>query len=257
MKVTIVQPDLSWENPDANFQHLSSLIEGSLPGSDLIVLPEMFSTGFSMNSEKLAETMNGPGVRWMRDLAASSDCAVAGSLIIKDKGKNYNRFVFVLPDGELFTYDKRHLFMMERENKFFTPGDRRVVVDYKGFKINLQICYDLRFPVWSRMQDLDYHAMIYIASWPEARRDVWNKLLIARAIENQCFVIGVNRIGKDGEGISYSGDSVIIGPKGEMILETEEYKECVASAELSIDDLVNFRNKFPVWEDADSFSLDS
>jgi len=256
MKVTIVQANLIWEDPDANIEHLGNIISGSLSKSDMLVLPEMFSTGFSMNAESLAETMNGKSVAWMKDLATSSNCAIAGSLIIKEKGKNYNRLIFALPDGKLFYYDKRHLFMMERENNFFTHGDKRVIAGHKGFSINLQICYDLRFPVWSRIKDLDYHAMIYVASWPEPRREVWNKLLVARAIENQCYVIGVNRVGSDGEGISYSGDSVIIGPKGEKLLETKEYTECIASAELSMEKLLRFRKKFPVWEDSDSFSLE-
>lgn len=256
MKVTIVQPDLVWEDPEANIKHIEELVAAHIDKSDLIVLPEMFSTGFSMNSAKLAEEMNGRSINWMKTLSASYNCSIAGSLIVKDKGKILNRLIFSSPDGEVTTYDKRHLFRMEKENLSFTRGNSRVVVAYKGFRINLQICYDLRFPVWSRTINQDYDVLLYIASWPEARREVWNSLLVARAIENQCYLIGVNRVGKDGEGISYCGDSVILGPKGEVIANTEMYKECAVTADLDLEDLNKFRKKFPVWQDADSFRLD-
>lgn len=255
MNVQIIQSDLEWEDPAANRARFTDIITGMSGRADLVVLPEMFTTGFSMNSALLAESMSGESVSWMRETALSEHCALTGSLIVKEKNNYYNRMVFVMPSGQVVTYDKRHLFRMGEENNFFTPGTTPVIVDYCGFKINMQVCYDLRFPVWSRCVNNNYHAIIYVANWPESRRGVWKSLLVARAIENQCYVIGANRVGKDGKGRSYAGDSVIIGPKGNTIAEIEPYSEGVTGSILSVDELKQFRDKFPVWRDADNFTL--
>lgn len=256
MKVIIVQSDTIWEKTDVNLPSIAGIIEKSNPGQgDLVVLPEMFNTGFSMNSETLAETMNGKSVSWMKDMAGSGKYALAGSLIIKDEGKYYNRLVVAGGNRVVATYDKGHLFRMEKENQFFTRGSENVIIDHSGFLIKLQICYDLRFPVWSRNIDNSYDVLLYVANWPASRRHVWNTLLKARAIENQCYVIGVNRVGVDGNGIKYCGDSQIINPRGRIISELEPDKEGTEQIELSLQELVKFRKKFPVWEDADRFKL--
>lgn len=256
MKVVIVQADIAWEKPDVNLARLSGIIRMSNPGDgDLVVLPEMFNTGFSMNSATLAETMQGRSVSWMKDMAGSDNYLLAGSLIIKDKGNYYNRLVVAGRNGLKAFYDKGHLFRMEKENRFFTPGSQNVITYHNGFSVKLQICYDLRFPVWSRNVDNSYDLLLYVANWPASRRHVWNTLLRARAIENQCYVIGVNRIGLDGNGINYCGDSQIIDPRGRIISEVEPDKEGTAQAVLSLQELVEFRKKFPVWEDADRFKL--
>lgn len=256
MKVIIVQADLIWENAEANRARLTEIIQRSEAGKDdLVVLPEMFSSGFTMNSASMAENMDGETISWMKALASSGGYALAGSIIIEENKSYYNRLVIVYDGETMATYDKGHLFRMEKENNFFTSGTDRVTTVYKGFSINLQICYDLRFPVWSRNIENTYDILLYVANWPESRRHVWNTLLKARAIENQSYVIGVNRIGKDGNGISYSGDSQIIDPKGYIIADFQSGEEGTASAVLSIKDLSEFRNKFPVWKDADSFEL--
>ena len=255
MEVTIVQSDIFWEDPIANRSKFNDILTRKSMKTDLVVLPEMFTTGFSMDAVKLAESMEGESVKWMIDLARSEGFAIAGSLIIKRSGLYYNSLVFTDGSGLLETYDKGHLFMMEKENNYFTKGSKPCIFSYKGFSINLQICYDLRFPVWSRNVNNNYDILIYVASWPKSRRDVWNTLLKARAIENQCYVIGVNRIGIDGTGITYSGDSVIIGPRGQIMAELEPNAEGQVSAILSIDELQLFRAKFPVWKDADKFNL--
>lgn len=255
MKITLVQSNLEWENIAKNIQHFNKLLEGAGSYTDLVILPEMFNTGFTMNAAGLAEEMNGKTLAWMQEFAISEGIAITGSLIVKENNRYYNRMVFAGPGKEIYCYDKSHLFRMEKETKYFEKGVRQVIVPYMGFNINLQICYDLRFPVWSRNVSNGYDLMIYVASWPAARRNVWNTLLPARAIENQCYVAGVNRIGTDGEGISYTGDSVIIGPKGDVLLKTSVNTGQVITSEISLDDLKEFRNKFPVWQDADRFRL--
>lgn len=256
MEVLIVQPDIYWENPQANLDKLENiLISSNLKKPDLVVLPEMFTSGFTMNSASLAESLDGLTISWMKDMAASENFAMAGSLIVKEGDRYYNKLVFAGPDGILATYNKGHLFRMEKENLSFTRGEGPVITEYKGFKISLQICYDLRFPVWSRNTDNNYDILLYVANWPESRRHVWNSLLVARAIENQCYVIGANRIGRDENGISYSGDSVVIDPKGKISAGLEPYKEGTVGTSLSLESLRTFRDKFPVWKDADSFKL--
>jgi predicted amidohydrolase len=254
LKVSCIQADLAWENIDQNLNMFSELLTQVPDDSDLIVLPEMFTTGFTMNSKELAEPMNGKSFQWLKDQSRKHNKIILGSVIIEENNNYYNRCISMFPDGNYYTYDKGHLFRMEREHIDFTKGESKTIFKHKAWRICTLICYDLRFPVWSRNQN-NYDVLIYIASWPESRREVWNTLLKARAIENQSYVIGVNRIGKDGEGITYSGDTVIIDPKGQIITKAGDYKEEIISAELSLTELEKFREKFPVHLDADKFKL--
>jgi len=245
---------LHWEDADANramFVERLATLQGT---TDLILLPEMFTTGFSMRSADLAETMEGPTVQWMRAQAKQLAAAIYGSVIIADGGKQFNRGLFVKPDGSVTIYDKRHLFRFANENEHYAPGEQRVVVEWQGWRILLQICFDLRFPVVSRNQG-DFDAMLYVANWPETRRFPWSQLLIARAIENQCYVAGVNRVGMDGKGVHYSGDSVIIDPRGATIAQVEPSVEGMTTVNLDRAALQDFREKFPVGKDADDFEL--
>jgi predicted amidohydrolase len=251
LKVTIVQPDLVWEDKSANLAKISGMIS-DLESTDLILLPEMFSTGFSMNAKVLAEEMNGATVQWMKEKASESNASIAGSLIIKEQDSYFNRLMMVNPDQELQWYDKRHLFSMGEEHLHFTPGTQRVTANLKGWKIRLLICYDLRFPVWSRNHD-DYDLLVYTANWPSARHPVWKNLLVARALENQCYCIGVNRIGNDGMGMHYLGDSVLVTPRGEDTWLGEN--ESVRTFTLSREELLSFRQKFPLLPGRDRFFL--
>jgi len=254
MKATIVQTDLRWEDKEANLAHISSLL--SLAGKDagLVVLPEMFTTAFSMDPSRLAETMEGPTVLWMKEKSSSGGFALCGSLIIMEGDKFYNRLLLITPQGEVTYYDKRHLHSMSGEHTVYSRGQERVIRSYREFNFNLQVCYDLRFPVWSRNRG-DSDVIIYSANWPVVRSQVWKALLVARAIENQCYVIGVNRVGTNPDGTSYSGDSVIISPKGETLASLEPFAEGVVSAELSREALDRYRADMPIWRDADPFTL--
>jgi len=260
LKVSIVQTKLFWQEPNKNIRHLNKLLSTiKKKETDIIVLPEMFTTGFSMMPNIFAEEMNGPAMQWMQDVAKSLNVAVCGSLMIKEKNKFYNRLIWMNPDGSFETYNKRHLFRMGKEDQHYEQGKTKTVVTYKGWKINLQICYDLRFPIWSRnslsikkgKHDYNYDAMIYVANWPAVRSFPWQQLLIARAIENQAYVVGVNRIGKDGNGIDHSGDSVVINPIGKKLSKTKGNKSSVETIVLSAKELTDFRKKFPVLMDAD------
>ena len=254
MKATIVQCGLKWEERDANLEHLSSLLDSAAPGSGIVVLPEMFTTGFTMNPAPLAEAMDGPAVRWMKERAAAGGYALCGSLIIGEEGRYYNRLVFVTPSGEVAFYDKRHLHTMSGEHTVYSRGNKRVVVPYREFSFNLQVCYDLRFPVWSRNRG-DTDVIIYSANWPAVRSNVWKSLLVARAIENQCYVIGVNRVGVNPDGTAYTGDSAIIGLKGELLPSLEPGLGGVVSVMLSMESLEKYRTDMPIWRDADPFEL--
>lgn len=254
MKISLIQSDILWENKPGNFEKLRSQISSSKIVTDIIVLPEMFNTGFSMNVEMLAEGQVSPTSLWMKSLAEEFDAGICGSFIIRQNSSYYNRWTFVSPDGAEYHYDKRHLFSPGGEDVLFSPGKARIVFEFRGLRIAPQVCYDLRFPVWSRNRG-DYDIIINSASWPQKRKSVWLTLLKARAIENQCFVAGVNRIGVDGNGISHSGDSVLFGPKGETILRAIGKREIVLSADISAEYLREFRRKFPVWKDADDFDL--
>ena len=253
LKATLVQGMLQWEDAAANRAAFAAKLEPLRGATDLIVLPEMFTTGFTMNTA-LAEAMDGPTVEWMKAQAARTDAAIYGSVIIAEGGKAFNRGLFVRPDGSVTHYDKRHLFRFANETDHFSAGKDRVVVEWRGWRILLQICFDLRFPVFARNRG-DYDAALYVACWPEARRYPWAQLLIARAIENQCYVVGVNRVGMDGKGIHYTGDSVAIDPKGQVMAACEPAGDRVAHATLDAAALADFRAKFPVGMEADEFDL--
>lgn len=253
LRVTLVQSMLHWEDAEANRAMFAGKLAELKGATDLVVLPEMFTTGFTMNTV-LAETMDGPTVQWMKEQAASIDAAIYGSLIITEGGKTFNRGLFITPDGSVQNYDKRHLFRFAKETDHFAPGTERVVVEWRGWRILLQICFDLRFPVFARNRG-DYDAALYVANWPDVRSYPWSQLLIARAIENQCYVVGVNRVGMDGKSIHYSGDSVAIEPKGQLLATCTPKNECVTTCTLDGAALNDFREKFPVGMEADDFEL--
>ena len=253
LNVTIVQADLLWQDAAGNRQHFTTVIEGLQAPTDLIVLPEMFTTGFSMDAPVLAETMDGDSVTWMRDMAASSNAAICGSLIIADNQQYFNRFICVSPAGDLQCYDKRHLFRLADEQSHYAAGAELLTFDLKDFRICPMVCYDLRFPVWSRNRGL-YDLLLYVANWPERRHHAWATLLRARAIENLCYVAGVNRTGIDGNDIPYSGGSSIIDFLGEDLANLGDHAGTV-SVELDLEKLRAFRERFAFHKDADSFAI--
>ena len=253
MKISLLQLDTVWKDKHANLDVISQKINEN-QGADIYVLSEMFATGFCNEVDELGETIYGQTVDEMKLLAAKYHAAVCGSLILRDGGKYYNSFLFVKPDGEILRYDKRHLFRFGGEADMFSQGENRVVIEYKGYRILLQVCYDLRFPVWSRNRN-DYDMIFYVANWPDSRRKVFDTLLKARAIENQAYVVGVNRIGDDGMGLHYDGGSCIIDFKGEYVRRCPNGEEFVLTEKLDIEALRQFREKFPAWRDADEFSL--
>jgi len=254
MKFTLIQTHIIWEDKVRNLERIGEMISSIPGGTDLVILPEMFNTGFSMNPAELAEPPESVTSDWMHDMAAKYNSAICGSYIVSENSNFYNRWIFVSLDGEISIYDKRHLFSISGEEALFTRGEKRVVFNFKGIRICPNVCYDLRFPVWSRNRN-DYDLLINSANWPESRRDVWITLLKARALENQCFVAGVNRIGIDGAGIRYCGDSMILGPKGELVTEGKQNEESIVSGDISFDELADFRRKFPVWKDGDNFTI--
>lgn len=255
LKITIFQAYLFWENVDKNLQNISlRLSMGVKEKTDLIVLPEMFNTGFSMHASALGEEMDGKTVRWMAQTAEKFDCVVTGSLIIKEKDSYFNRMVWMLPSGEYEYYDKRHLFGMGEEDKTYASGHKEVIVNLKGWKIRLAICYDLRFPVYLRNHDSAYDVLLIIASWPDKRISHWKTLIPARAIENQSYVIGVNRVGHDGNEVYHSGHSMCIDAYGNTIYYKPE-DEDLYTFSISYDDLVKIRKSFPFLKDADEFKL--
>ena len=253
LKLAIIQPDIVWEDADSNRFILTNLIAEIPKEVDLVIMPEVFVSGFTMNAAKVAEKMHGPTVAWMKEIAAERKFALCGSLIVKEKGLYYNRFVWVSPNGDTFTYDKRHLFTIEKETENYTNGKSLTLIEYKGWKILPQICYDVRFPEWNR-NTLGYDLMIDVANWPAVRRKVWIILNKARAIENQCYVAAVNRIGKDDTPIDYSGDSMIIDFKGKPILKAKN-EEGFFIKSISKEKLNAFRRKFNTLIDADDFKL--
>jgi omega-amidase len=254
MKITIVQPETIWEDKQANFINITKLVRKHSGKTDIVVLPEMFATGFTMNAEILAEKVTGATISWMTDLSVKGNFAVCGSFIFRSANKYYNRFAFVTAQQDLIIYDKRHLLSLAGENEIYSCGKIRKIFNYKDFRFLPLICYDLRFPVWCRNRG-DYDVMICVASWPDIRSDAWNSLLKARAIENQCYVVGVNRTGTDNDGLKYAGDSVVIDPLGKILGKINEYEEGSAAIEISLSELRNFREKFSVWKDSDHFSL--
>jgi len=261
LRTTLIQSDLYWQDIDANlamFEEKIWKIEGK---TDLIILPEMFNTGFSMNANKLAEPENFTTFRWMKQMAKQTNAAVIGSYIIKESHNYYNRLYFVEPDGSFSIYDKRHLFRMGKEHLTYTPGKKRMIRKFRGWKIMPQICYDLRFPIWNRNRydmttsEFEYDLLIFVANWPAPRIAVWDSLLKARALENQCFSIGVNRIGSDGEGINYNGNSIVYNYKGQPLYKTTN-QPCIQTVELDLEELQSFRKKFPVYLDWDRYEID-
>jgi predicted amidohydrolase len=256
LKVTMIQTSLHWEDIDENLKLFSEKISSLKEDTDIIVLPEMFSTGFSMNAAAHAETMDGKAMQWLGKTAHEKNCVVTGSLMIKEGEAFYNRLVWMKPDGRYEHYDKRHLFQLAQEGQTYTTGDKKLIVEYKGWKIHPLICYDLRFPVWSRRTKTnDYDVLLYVANWPERRVQAWNQLLIARAIENQCYVVGVNRVGNDGHTIYHSGESAVINYKGEVINNSCAHDACIETITLSKQELDDFRRQFPFDADADDFSI--
>ncbi len=301
LTITLVQTHLHWEDKAANLQMLEAKIRNIQAPTHVVILPEMFSTGFSMKPEALAETMDGETVAWMKRLSAEKRCILTGSVIIEDNGNYYNRLLWVLPNGKLAWYDKRHRFAFAGEDKHYGAGEKRVIASVNGWKINLQICYDLRFPIWARQKPTivqeesqpphqfggqhaemshdgepktpisleqkpvivstepvdpthEYDVLLYMANWPERRNHAWKSLLVARAIENQCYVVGVNRVGEDGNGIYHSGDSCLIGPLGEYLYH-KEHGEDIFTITLNKTELNEVRQKFPFWKDADVFTI--
>lgn len=247
MKISIIQQDIVWADVKENIRKAETAIDRR-PGADLYVLPEMFSTGFCTEPEGIAEE-EGETLRWMKAKAAQTDAAIAGSLAVKEDGRYYNRFYFVKPDGAVTYYDKKHLFTYGGEHERFTAGTERVVVEFRGVRILLEVCYDLRFPIWSRNRG-DYDMILYVASWPRIRVNAWKSLLVARAIENQCYVAGVNRVGTDPSN-EYCGGSMVIDPYGKIIASCEDGVEMSAEAEIDMEMLEAFRAKFPVLNDSD------
>ena len=252
MKITILQRDIVWASPEENVRRADEAISRN-PGSEIYVLPEMFSTGFCTNPEGIAESIDSATLQWMKKKSAEVNAAIAGSVAVSKDGRYYNRFYFVKPDGSVTYYDKKHLFTYGGEHLRFTPGEERVVVEFRGVRILLEVCYDLRFPVWSRNRG-DYDMILYVASWPTPRVAAWSALLIARAIENQCYVAGVNRVGTD-PSCEYCGGSVVIDPYGRKIASCNDGEECEATAEIDMEALEAFRQKFPVLNDADKIFL--
>lgn len=254
LNITCIQADLAWENASENRNTFTSIFSTISTSSDIVILPEMFTTGFSMKPENLAETMDGESLKWMKEQSARLNKLIIGSIIIKENNQYFNRLIVMFPNGSFEFYDKRHLFRMGKEHEHYAQGNKRLVFKHNGWRICTLICYDLRFPVWSRNRN-DYDLLIYVANWPESRREVWKSLLVARALENQSYVVGVNRVGNDGEGLSYAGDTVIISPKGQIIATAKEKENDVIHAKLSLQELKDFREKFPAYLDADDFEI--
>ena len=253
MKTALIQTDVIWENPLENRINLEEKINAITEAIDLIILPEMFTSGFTMQPYLVAETMNGVTILWLKNIAKSKNCAITGSLIIAENGNFYNRMVFVFPNGEIQHYDKKHLFTLAGEDKIYTSGNEKVIVNYNHWKICLQVCYDLRFPVFSRNTE-NYDALIYVASWPKVRTNAWDILLKARAVENLSYVIGVNRIGNDNNNLEYIGHSQIIDEFGNFIIAPTE-KEGVFITTLDKIKMLETRNKLNFLNDKDNFKL--
>jgi len=260
LKVTLIQSQLHWENIAENLRMFDEKINSIPERTEVIVLPEMFSTGFSMQSARLAETMDGSAVQWMKKKAAEKNVIITGSLIIKDGDRYVNRLIWMQPNGVYGTYDKRHLFGYAGEHEHYLPGDKRLIAQVKGWKINLSVCYDLRFPVWARNAIVAetgapaYDVLINVANWPERRNTPWKTLLQARAIENQAYVIGLNRVGNDGNNIYHSGDSSIIDPMGEIIYQ-KAHDEDIFTYTLERARLEEVRKNLPFLKDADKFQV--
>lgn len=254
LKVTLIQSPLHWESPGANMAMFEEKIWKIDQPTDLIVLPEMFTTGFTMNPSKVAEPMNYNACKWMKQQASQTGAVITGSVVIKDKGNYYNRLIWMELNGQFSIYDKRHLFRMAGEDQAYSFGTEKIIKEIKGWKILPLICYDLRFPVWSRNVNNQYDLLLYIANWPSARSTAWKTLLRARAIENISYVAGLNRVGEDGNGHMYSGDSAIINAKGEDLSNLHD-QELISTVTLNYEELKDFRQKFPANLDSDRFDI--
>jgi predicted amidohydrolase len=252
ISVSIIQSDIIWEDKISNLKNYQSKIN-QIKSTDLIILPEMFTTGFSMNPKNISETMNGETVQWMKDNASKMNSAVCGSIIIEEDDKYFNRFIWVNPDGSIHHYDKKHLFSFAGEDKNYTAGNEKIIIEYKGWKICPLVCYDLRFPVWSRNSE-DYDLLIYVANWPTKRKLAWKSLLVARAIENQCYVIGVNRVGKDENNHYYSGESSLVNALGETLYINSHVEETFSTV-ITKYELNKVRNQLPFLNDKDNFKI--
>lgn len=255
LTVSIIQTELHWQNAGANLAMLEEKIWEIDGSTDLIILPEMFNSGFTMEASAVAEPMNFTSFKWMRQMAEQTKAVVTGSIVIKEDGHYYNRLIWMPPDGNWASYDKRHLFRMADEHDHYTEGSKKIITDIKGWKICPLICYDLRFPVWIRnTKEINYDLVLFVANWPAPRVSAWDTLLQARAIENLSYCIGVNRVGEDGNGIAYVGHSAVIDPKGNSVIKLGE-KESIQTVTLSGKLLEEFRNKFPAYLDADNFHI--
>ncbi len=272
LTVSLVQSSLFWEDKSSNLGMLEKKISGISEKTEIVILPEMFSTGFSTNTATMAESMDGQTISWMKKIASEKKCILTGSVIIREdeeaKPLFFNRLIWMQPDGNYGYYDKRHLFAYGKEHESFTAGSSRLIASVKGWKIQLQICYDLRFPLWLRQSnptsplpgkektELEYDVLIVVANWPTSRIHAWKTLLLARAIENQCFVVGVNRTGTDGNGLVYPGNSMVVGPLGEILCALSE-NEDIITVTLNKEITDNVRSQFPFWKDADHFLIQS
>lgn len=259
LKITIVQSDLHWEDAEANLANFDGKLEQIAEPTDLLVLPELFNTGFSINPGKIAEKPEGRTFCWMQEKAAQLNCVITGSVLIDDNGKFFNRLFWVRPDGSFDFYDKRHLFRLGEEYKIFSAGQKRVIFELKGWKVLPQVCYDLRFPVWSKNRYIngqyEFDLMIYVANWPVPRNYAWKHLLIGRAIENQAYVVGVNRVGTDGHSMPHSGDSMVVDAKGHILVQAKAHQEEILTTRISCDEMKAFRVQFTVGLDWDEFEI--
>jgi omega-amidase len=254
LKITLFQGYLFWEKIDKNLQNISLRLSGIREKTDLIILPEMFTTGFTMNASEFAEPMDGKTMQWMHKMAKQYNCVITGSIIIKEKEKYYNRLIWMRPDGSYEHYDKRHLFALGKEHDTYTAGTKKLIVELKGWKICPVICYDLRFPVWLRNVTETYDLLLIVANWPERRALHWRTLIPARAVENQTYVIGVNRVGHDGNEIYHSGDSTCIDPNGNVVYYKRD-EEDLYTFSIIADEVIRARRAFPFLKDADSFKI--
>jgi len=250
MKVTLIQHNIKWEDKTFNLNQYQEYID-NISETDLIILPEMFTTGFTMEPNLFSEKMNCETIQWMKNIAYVKNCAITGSVIIEEDNKYYNRLIWCMPNGDIEYYDKKHLFSYAGEDKVYTSGDKQLIIEYKGFKIKPLICYDLRFPVWSRQDDFDI--LIYVANWPKVRSNAWRTLLKARAIENQAYVIGVNRVGEDNQEIKHSGDTTVVDANGDVI--SWLFIEGAHSIDIDLNNLNKIRDKFPFLKDKDNFNI--
>ncbi len=267
LTITTIQTSLFWEDKKANLQMLEEKITSLFAKTEIVILPEMFSTGFSMQPQLFAEDMNGETIEWMKRMSSENGIVLTGSIIASDNNNYFNRLIWMLPNGQFGHYDKRHLFAYAGEHEHYTAGHKRLIASVKGWKINLQVCYDLRFPVWARQAPsqpppggeekssaAEYDVLIYVANWPEKRSHAWKTLLCARAIENQCYVIGVNRVGNDGNNIYHSGNTLVIDPAGQVLYHMAD-EEDINTISLTKEKLTEIRTRFPFLNDRDGFTI--